>query len=261
MLVFEDQLDGILNMMHDKKMWKDDKNFNERIALNKYFVGFCCPPSTKQLKLLIDNTKTLEIVPQIHFLKNRKSVDPYYVVQKLKEEQLDVFEVGSKIYDESDIARDLFSSKEKYIMELCRVKVYDKKSNNIGIKIEELPIELISFNREPYYNLDELVQEVKDEMFGGNFEGISSIVWTDKAYRTYYGIHYYVDNSIKINSILNSKDVPREVVKFVIYHELLHRDYHSHDKVFRVEEHKYPKFEECEHFLYDNMVKFDIEEW
>ena len=50
------------------------------------------------------------------------------------------------------------------------------------------------------------------------------------------------------------------MVKFVIYHELLHRDYPYHDAAFRGEEHKYPQYEEWEHFLYDDMAKFDIAE-
>ena len=63
-----------------------------------------------------------------------------------------------------------------------------------------------------------------------------------------------------INSILNSKDVPREVVKFVIYHEMLHRDNPFHNADFRRMEHKYPNYEECEHFLYGKMLEFDINE-
>ena len=146
-------------------------------------------------------------------------------------------------------------------MELCKVKVYEKKNHIIGVKVEELPEEWIPFSREPYYNLEELVQEVKDEMFQGTFDGISSITWTDKAYRTYYGIHYMDNHSIKINSVLNSRDVPKEVVKFVIYHELLHRDNPNHDQAFREKEHKYHRYEEWESFLFNNMLKFDIAEW
>ena len=100
-------------------------------------------------------------------------------------------------------------------------------------------------------------------MFGGEFDGIRSIDWTDKAYRTYYGLHQETDgiHTIKINSVLNSKDIPKEVVKFVIYHELIHRDNMFHNKEFRLKEHEYPNYEECEHFLYDNMTNFDISEW
>ena len=101
-------------------------------------------------------------------------------------------------------------------------------------------------------------------MFGGVFDGIKSIEWTDKPYTTYYGIHNKSDDgvrTIKINSILNSKDVPREVVKYVIYHELLHRDYWPHDKAFRAKEHEYPNYAELDYFLDGHMTKFNILEW
>lgn len=70
---------------------------------------------------------------------------------------------------------------------------------------------------------------------------------------------YYGGGKILINSLLNSPDVPREVVKFVIYHELLHRDYPYHDKVFYDNEHKYPKYVEWNRFLDNTFEKFDFD--
>jgi len=261
MLIFEDQLSGILKMMSEKVAWKDNERISPVEMIQKYFGGFCNKPLERDMELLMDNVRTLEIPPQLHVLANRKSVDPYYVAKKAEEENQDVFLLGAQLYDENSMVRDLYESKEKYIMELCKAKVYKEKGYVLGAKVEELPLELIPFDRTPAYVLEELVQEVKDLMFNGGYDGISSITWTDKVYRTYYGVHYGLDHSIKINSILNSKDVPREVVKFVIYHEMLHRDNMSHDKYFRLEEQKYPNFEECEHFLMSNMEKFDIAEW
>ena len=86
------------------------------------------------------------------------------------------------------------------------------------------------------------------------------ITWTPKACKSYYGKFYPDDNSIKINCLLNSKSVSREVVKYVIYHELLHRDYPKHDAAFRAKEHKYPDYVGCEEFLYGKMRQFDIKE-
>lgn len=146
-------------------------------------------------------------------------------------------------------------------MAVCQAKIYKNKSDVIGLKVEELPIEILPFDRTPYYDLNLLVKEVKDEMFGGQYEGISSIEWTDKPYKQYYGIYYYKDNSIRINQVLNSKDVPKEVVKYIIYHEILHRDYQCHDRVFREKGHLYPKYEMYDHFLDSKMELFDIQEW
>lgn len=261
MIVFEDQLAGIKAMMKDRLKWKKDISITAEYIMDKYFGGFCSRPSIRDIELLMDNVRTMEIAPQIHAFEKRKSIDPYYVAKQADKEDVDVFALGAKIFEENPIVRDLFYDKEKYIMELCKAKLYKDKEHILGVKVEELPEELIPFDRTPCYDLPKLVQEVKDEMFGGTFDGISSIKWTDKAYRTYYGIHYGIDNSIKINSVLNSKDVPKEVVKFVIYHELLHRDNMSHDKAFRMKEREYPNYEEWEHFLYDNMMKFDITDW
>ena len=61
--------------------------------------------------------------------------------------------------------------------------------------------------------------------------------------------------------MLNSKDVKEEVIKYLIYHEMLHKDYKYHDKAFKIEEHKYPHWEEYDNFLDEKMYKFDIKEW
>lgn len=261
MLLFEDQIDGILKMMKDKSLWKDNLEITAKDILDQYFAGFVHAPSERDIELLMDNVRTLEIPPQRNALAHRRKIDPYYVVKRAEEEARDVFELIDEVYQQYDITKDIYGSKEHYAMQVCRAKVYQRRSNIIGLKVEELPVELIPFDRAPYYDLQRLVQVVKDEMFDGTYAGISSIEWTDKSYKTYYGVYYGDDSSIRINSILNSKDVPEEVVKFVIYHELLHRDNMSHDTGFRFEEHKYPNWENCEHFLYGNMGLFDIEEW
>ena len=43
-----------------------------------------------------------------------------------------------------------------------------------------------------------ILNEVKNEHFQGEFDGISSISWTDKPYKTYYGVHYKDAHSISI---------------------------------------------------------------
>ena len=164
-------------------------------------------------------------------------------------------------YNNYPLAEELYGTWENYVSKVFNFYIYKNKQPVYGNRVTELPDEQIPFDRNPYYNLDELVQEVKDEMFHGIYEGVSSIRWTDKAYKCYYGCYFYRDNSIVINCVLNSKDVPREVVKFVIYHELLHRDYIHHDKAFREQEQKYKNYEECEYFLHGCMGKFEISEW
>lgn len=261
MLLFEDQMQGILAMMKDKEFWIDNKDITADDVMKKYFSYFCNRPLLKELQLLMDNFRENEFPPQRNLMANRKSVDPFYVSEFAEETGRDVFELAAETYDKNPIAYDLYESKENYIMAVCRAKVYKNKSAVIGLKVEELPVELIPFDRTPCYDLDELVNEVKQQMFNGEYEGVSSIEWTDKPYRMYYGAFYYKDNSIRINQVLNSKDVPREVVKYVIYHEMLHKDYKHHSKEFREKEHLYPDYEMHDHFLDAKMTLFDIYEW
>lgn len=263
MLVFENQIKGITEMTKDRPLWKKDLSVTAEDLIKKYFGGFCFVPSVRDIELLIDNTRNMDMPPSLHKFINRKKIDPYYVATEAEKNGVNVMELGPKLYEENSTIRDLYSSKEAYTMELCKALIYKNKKHYQGLSVEELPEELIPFDRTPYYDLPELVSEVKKEMFGGEFDGIKSIEWTDRAYRVYYGVHQENDgvHTIKINSVLNSRDVPKEVVKFVIYHELIHRDNMSHNKEFRKKEHEYPGYEECEHFLYDNMNKFDIAEW
>lgn len=260
MLIFENQMEGILSMMKDKEKWIDS-NVSGGEIIQKYFKGFEFIPSADELELLMDNVKNFDTPPALHILENRKSVDPYYVFQKADELGADVFEYAAQTYDENEIVRDIYPDKDSYILEVCKAKINKGRNIPMGIKVEELPLELIPFDRTPCYDLDNLVQKVKDKMFDGSFDGIDSIEWTDCPYKIYYGKHTINtegEHHIRINSILNSKDVPEEAVMFVIYHELLHRDNMTHDKAFKEEEHKYPGFAELEYFLDGQMAKFDI---
>lgn len=108
MLVFEDQLQGIKQMMSEKKSWRDKQDITPEQMIQKYFSGFCTRLSHREIGLLMDNVRTLEIQPQIHALENRKSIEPSYVVKRAEQEELDLFEVGEKLYEENDIVKDLY---------------------------------------------------------------------------------------------------------------------------------------------------------
>lgn len=261
LLIFEDQLKGYVNLMRDKKKIISMDVVDISKLIEMYFSGFCMRPSEREISMLIDNLKNFEEEPKLHMFVNRKKIDPYYVAKRAYEENADFMKLAEDAYNNYPLAEELYGTWENYVSKVFNFYIYKNKQPVYGNRVTELPDEQIPFDRNPYYNLDELVQEVKDEMFHGIYEGVSSIRWTDKAYKCYYGCYFYRDNSIVINCVLNSKDVPREVVKFVIYHELLHRDYIHHDKAFREQEQKYKNYEECEYFLHGCMGKFEISEW
>lgn len=261
MLVFESQLEGFLNMRKDKGYWINNENITAEQVINRYFNGFGDKPLVSDMKILLDNYRNNELAPTMHALANRKKIDPIYVANRAEEEHRDVVDLAGEIYDEYEVARDLYPTKEIYQEKVSKAKIYKNKKIIIGQKVEELPIEWIDFDRTPYHDLKQLADEVVQEMFGGVYPDINEITWTDKPYKGFYGRFWRQSHNIEINCVLNSKDVKPEVIKFLLYHEMLHRDNPHHDKVFYEQEHKYPNWEECDNFLDEKMYKFDIKEW
>lgn len=261
MLVFESQLQGFMEMNKDKSYWISDDTITAEQIINKYFRGFGDKPLISDMEILLDNFRNNEIAPTLHALEHRKMIDPIYVANRAEQEQRDVVDLAGEIYDEYEVARDLYQTKEIYQEKVSKAKIYKNKKIIIGQRIEELPIEWIDFDRTPYHDLKKLADEVVDEMFGGEYPDVSLISWTDMPYKGFYGRFFHSSHNIEINCVLNSKDVNPEVIKFLLYHEMIHRENRYHDKAFYEEEHKYPNWTEHDHFLNDTMYKFDIKEW
>jgi hypothetical protein len=76
-----------------------------------------------------------------------------------------------------------------------------------------------------FYDLRELYDEVNKEYFGGVIQ--SAITWGSKCPRhavrkRTLGSYSGRSNTIRINPVLDKRSVPRHVVSFVVYHEMLH---------------------------------------
>jgi len=67
---------------------------------------------------------------------------------------------------------------------------------------------------------------------------VSDIRYAKKPLKRYWGFCRYSDGRITLNPIINSPDVPRFVIEFLLYHEILHAylPYSGHNKDFRAKE-------------------------
>lgn len=140
--------------------------------------------------------------------------------------------------------------------------MYEDGMIPLGTKIEEVEKKTYKFSDEPLnQSIDELLDEVIKEQGKKLKEGFvrPEIYWTDRNYASYFGVYYHDENVIQINRLLNSQSVPKEAVKFVIYHECLHQGIAGHPKEFRALERKYPKFQKWERFLTYELPDFDFE--
>lgn len=85
-----------------------------------------------------------------------------------------------------------------------------------------------------------------------------TLVWTMESPRRRLGYYFEPLNLLAINSVMDSEEVPRYVLEFVVYHELLHHidaDSHRkgkrvhHTKRFREQERRFKHFDEAEKWL------------
>jgi hypothetical protein len=202
--------------------------------------------------------------PHLNHFKERNDIDAALIAMRLKDENVGIADLDgriSQIYQTNKAIIDsIYGGEEEYNRRVNDFIRYPDGIRPLGMKIEEIEDEALTIDPTPCYDIDQLVAEVVNEMFDGTYGKLPPIMWTDKPYSTFYGMYHYHKNGhfIRINCMLNSKSVPKEVVKYVIYHELLHRDNFRHDAIFRALEHKYPNWTEHERFLDFTFPKFDI---
>lgn len=262
LLVYQDQVEGFESMVRDREALTAEKIADAGQVMRKYFGGFTLRPSSRDLELFIDALDNLEGSPPCYHLEERLEIDPVQVGKRIRDQKLNPLEESKLLFDSHEMIGALFGTLQNYTMKVVANCFDDTHGLDFGnMRVQELPIELIPHRMEPVYDISQLKREVIDEMFAGKYEGISSVEWTDKPYRSYFGAYFHNDSHIVINCVLNSPDVPREAVKFVLYHELLHRDYHGHGKDFRTKEAQFPGYEEHAAFLHTMGDDMDIKGW
>lgn len=251
LLVFENQLSGYKEMLRSRKELVLEPNLTLDQIITRFFKGMGASPQRHGVKVFWNHLINAGGIPHLYLFKDRKDVDVYYVAQRLKDSGENLFEVADALYrDHEEMVQELYGPLEEYRERIFKIINYNAAPDTA--KIEEMPIELIPFKMDNPYDLSQLYLEVKEEMrehLGGCDEETGSVMWTQKPFKNFFGRFFSESGNIEINCILNSSEVPREAIKYVLYHEMLHRGYWCHDKVFRTLEHKYPAYTEMEKFL------------
>jgi hypothetical protein len=104
-------------------------------------------------------------------------------------------------------------------------------------------------NGERGYSLTELKDAVlaQPRHFPDGAPLFKELRYASKSAESYFGFFRYADKALVIDPKLNSPDVPRYVMEFLLYHELLHADMPSagHNRDFRVREMRFNPSEEA----------------
>jgi hypothetical protein len=154
-------------------------------------------------------------------------------------------------------ARDVYSSYAK------SAEVRDKATHSKRTRGRKV----VTTSKGAVYDLDEIFAGLNRQYFG---EAIPEPVLTWSANKTYriLGHHDATHEHIAISKSLDSRDVPRFVVEYVVFHEMLHIHHptkhvngrrYSHTAAFKRDERKFAYFEEAERWIERNVRKLKKE--
>lgn len=257
-LVFANQQEGYAAMKADTQALVAAEEQNGKQLLQKYFDGFGVMPTPQELEDIAELTATEKAFPEFQSFDERDDIDPSKLAMKYREETslANIFKIQQDIHAiynaHKTIIDSLYGNVESYQRRIFDFLLYPTGVTPMGSSIEEAETEFGLLSAEPFAEpleilLDEVLAEQKDNL-GDDFKR-PTIGWTKKAYKTYFAQYVYLGDNIKMNCGLNSVSVPREVLKYLIYHECLHQLIHSHGPKFRELERRFPNFNELDNYL------------
>ena len=112
---------------------------------------------------------------------------------------------------------------------------------------------ITSSSRGKVYDLVEMFAHLNSRYFGGELES-PLLSWSRRPTTRVLGHHDHVHRAIIISRTLDRRDVPRFVVEYVLYHEMLHVKHPArlasgrtvyHGRAFRAEERLFEHFDEA----------------
>ena len=255
-IVFASQEEGYLAMKADAETLKLTEEFDGAELAKTYFKGFGLTPDPDDLVDVAGFVHDMGSFPELQTFAQRDEIDPGMLAAKFNEELLPMVttkERISEIYSSHrTIIDSLYGNRDYYERRIVDFMMYPKGIVPIGTRVEEVEREFYQLDPAPFEDsLEDILSEVLKEqasVLGENYRR-PTIAWTDKPYKSYFAQYDWAIDHIKVNDVLNSRSVPRETMKFLIYHECLHQLIHKHGTEFRRLERLFPDFTEHEHFL------------
>ena len=155
------------------------------------------------------------------------------------------------------VAKDLLRPKHGDRRRRLHEFVHGEAFLTIVQDIEELVAETVR-TAGTTYDLDEICEHVRHRYFSPPVPRPTSLSWTDRlTYRT-FGHYNVLRDRITISRSLDSPRVPRQVIEFIMFHELLHKVHGigwavsrkmMHGAAFRADERRFPHVDTIKRFL------------
>jgi hypothetical protein len=237
LMVFENQVSGFERLLADfgdigtiPQLLTEDRC---RALVTEYFGA--CPdplPSWVDVMELLEAKRRGSIVDDYTFAE-KKRFDPRVLAQSIWDRDLGEQQKRGElqaVFEQDPVCQlvyrnDLNAFRDDVQRELDRLATVTRP--DFPSSVPPVPTHL---NRWPAgvagYNLSTVFQDVVAQPghFPKGAPTVRDISYMARSTPTLYGFCRYSDSSIHINPALNSPDVPRYVMEFLMYHEVLHAD-------------------------------------
>jgi hypothetical protein len=151
------------------------------------------------------------------------------------------------------------AANEAYSNYIKSVEVRDRADDSKRLRGRKV----VTSSKGEIYDLNEIFDSLNFWYFGGRLDK-PVLTWSPRKSYHILGHHDSTHNTISISRSLDSNIVPRFVVEYVLFHEMLHiahpavhhngRRYH-HTPAFRRDERRFARFNEAEKWIEDNVGK------
>ncbi len=216
--------------------------------------------------------------PEYQEYEERKQSDPYELARQIHTKDLRRSEEEALLAAafENSLAKCIYPSYREFTGAVNDA-LYELKNPDEATSIPKgIPVfepiydEILAPG--PYHDLETLLRETLDK--GAKILEVEKmdprieIVWTKRPIKTWFGVAYFEENgfygsgTIRVNCLLNSSDVSKEAIRFLLWHEYLHLYLKSnHTKDYRKYERMWPGYVEADRELNSLGERFKIEYW
>lgn len=259
-LVFDQQLQGYNEI--SKNLSLIIENVSSQQILDLYFENIPVKPDFYEINMLLDYIKDTGMMPEYYSLDERDFFEPSVIAKQM-------LEYSSKREEQEKWLEELFNSKT-ILQDIYRYLFAFKKTVFDTLKTHKEAELVVEDDRKEYnivpdcYDLNQLMDEVLKMYPKLTTTGLLRVAWSHEVVRRWFGLcTQYLDGTyqIQINKLLSSPEIDVEVIKYLLFHELLHKNgYLDHDEAFRLREWQYPNSAELDATLDTLRLRYDLDE-
>lgn len=267
-LVYEKQIESYQSLKAEIPFVLEE-NIDVAYIRERFFTGLVIQPDVDEQDLALIWNMVLDTneMPEYFSFEQKNLIDPkviYNKMTKLFSKSEEQEEWLKRYYDDHRIVQQIYRYFYAFKTTVLNAKI--EKSQSIIEQQDEREKYHIIDN---YYDLYEIMNELLVTYSDLNIDNLKEVSWSVRIVKSWFGIcrRTYMEESdnytykININRLLSSPDIDREVVKYVLFHELLHQNgLWNHDCDFREKEWSYPNSEELDGRLDELALLYNIED-